>query len=83
MPSWFANDMVCIGIHEEGGQNSVAGYFGFVFSPSTYLDPAPSIAATYGNSWLSIPRSEQLRVAYALYQSYGWSPWSTAPGCGL
>jgi len=25
----------------------------------------------------------QLAVAYGLYTEYGWSPWSTAPGCGL
>lgn len=73
----------CIALHEEGGHNSVAGYFGFIYAPSSYIDPAPAIAAQYGNSWLSIPYAAQLQIAEALQAKYGWSPWSTAPGCGL
>lgn len=77
VPSWFSADLTCIGIHEEGGQNSVAGYFGFIYPPSAYGEYG------YGDSWLNWPRSAQELVAYHLYQRYGWSPWSTAPGCGL
>ena len=33
----------------------------------------PSIAATYGESWLT-SRSAQDALAWSLYQSYGWSP---------
>lgn len=76
-PSWFDADMVCIGLHEEGGHNSVAGFFGFVYPPSSYGEYG------YGDSWLNWPLTAQLRVAYHLYQRFGWSPWTTAPGCGL
>ena len=79
----FEAAMDCIGIHEEGGSNSVAGYFGFVYPPSAYIEPGPSIAATYGDSWLDVPRSAQLELAAALQAAYGWSPWSTAGACGL
>src|SRR4029079_4350039 len=85
-PSWFVSALGCISAHEEygmDGPNTSAGYFGFVFSPSTYISPGPQIAATYGNSWLAVPLSAQIGMAYGLYQAYGWSPWSTAPGCGL
>ena len=83
VPSWFAGDMVCIGIREEGGSNSSAGRYGFVFPPSSYGGVATTLGITYGESWLNWPQSAQLQVAYMLYNSYGWSPWSTAGVCGL
>lgn len=86
VPASFYSAMSCISLHEEygmDGPNTVAGYFGFVYPPSGYIAPGPQMARTYGNSWLSIPLGAQLQVAYALYRHYGWSPWSTAPGCGL
>lgn len=76
-PAWFASSMVCIGIHEEGGQNSTAGYFGFIYPPSSYGESG------YGDSWLAWPRSAQVAVAWHLYERYGWQPWSTAGVCGL
>ena len=85
-PSWFASSMSCISDHEEygySGGTTVAGYFGFVFSPSTYQSPGPSIAATYGDSWLNVPLGPQLEMAWSLYSTFGWSPWTTASGCGL
>jgi hypothetical protein len=86
VPSWFVSAMSCISIHEEygmDGPNTSAGYFGFIYPPSTYQSPGPSLAATYGDSWLSVPLSGQLSMAYSLYNSYGFSPWSTAGTCGL
>jgi hypothetical protein len=86
VPSWFVADMSCISDHEEygmGGQNTIAGYFGLVSPPSGYIDPGPAIAARYGDSWLGVPQSAQLELSYALYEAYGWGPWSTAPACGL
>lgn len=77
VPAWFTADLVCIGNAEESGHNSVAGYFGFIYPPSSYHEYG------YGDSWLNWPRSAQERVAWHLYGKYGWSPWSTAPGCGL
>ncbi len=85
-PSWFVDAMRCISIHEEygfDGGTTIAGYFGFIYPPSSYQAPGPAIAAAYGDSWLSVPLSAQLGMAYSLYQSYGWSPWSTAGTCGL
>jgi hypothetical protein len=85
-PSWFKSDMVCISAHEEygmNGPNTVAGYFGLIYPPSVYVDPGPTIASQYGDSWLDVPLSPQLALSYSLYQHYGWSPWSTAPGCNL
>jgi hypothetical protein len=85
-PSWFRSDMACISIHEEygvDGPNTVAGYFGFIYSPASYISPGPELAAQYGNSWQSIPLEGQYEVAYSLWQEYGWSPWSTAGMCGL
>ena len=82
-PSSSGSAWACIASHEEGGHNSVAGYFGFIYPPSTYIEPGPSIAAQYGESWLNVPYSVQLGMAEALQAHYGWSPWSTAPGCGL
>lgn len=79
VPAWFAGDLTCIGIHEEGGQNSVAGMYGFVYPPSAYV----AWWQRYGDSWLGWPRPAQQLVAWTLYQRYGWSPWSTAVGCGL
>jgi hypothetical protein len=83
VPAWFTSSLVCIGQLEEGGGNSIAGYYGYIYSPSQYQDPGPSIAATYGDSWLSVPRSAQDALAWSLYQSYSWTPWSTAASCGL
>lgn len=86
LPSWFVGAMSCISDHEEygyGGGTTVAGYFGYVYPPSVYIDPGPTIAATYGDSWLNVPLGAQLDMAWALYQAYGWSPWSTAGTCGL
>lgn len=79
----FSTAMACIGLHEEGGHNSVAGYYGFVYPPSSYIDPGPAIAAQYGDDWLAVPQSAQLQLAAALQAAYGWSPWSTAGACGL
>ena len=99
VPSWFVGVQTstggtalhCISHNEEygfpgdpkGGYNTIAGYFGAPSPPSAYIEPGPSLAATYGDSWLSIPLAEQVRWAWAMYLTYGWSPWSTAPGCGL
>jgi hypothetical protein len=86
VPSWFVSDMACISTHEEygmDGQNTIAGYFGLITPPSGYIDPGPSIAAQYGDSWLSVPQSAQLELSYALYLAYRWQPWSTAPAGGL
>lgn len=86
VPAAFRSDMACISEHEEygmDGPNTVAGYFGLVYPPSGYIDPGPSIAAAYGDSWLQVPLEQQLRLAYSLYRAYGWDPWTTAPGCGL
>ena len=86
VPSWFVSDMSCISDHEEygmDGPNTSAGYFGLVYPPSGYIDPGPTIARIYGDSWLDVPLSAQLGLAYSLEQHYGWSPWTTAPGCGL
>jgi hypothetical protein len=86
LPSWFISAMGCISIHEEygmDGPNTVAGFFGYIYAPASYQDPGPTIAATYGNSWLSVPLGAQLDMAWSLYSSFGWSPWSTAGTCGL
>ena len=86
LPSWFIGAMSCISDHEEygmDGPNTSAGYFGYIYAPSQYQDPGPTIAATYGDSWLSVPLGAQLDMAWSLYRSYGWSPWSTAGTCGL
>jgi hypothetical protein len=84
--AWFVSAMACISIHEEygmDGPNTVAGFFGYIYAPSQYQDPGPTIAATYGDSWLSVPLGAQLDMAWSLYSSFGWSPWSTAGVCGL
>jgi hypothetical protein len=86
VPAWFVSDMACISTHEEygmDGQNTIAGYFGLIYPPSGYIDPGPTIASQYGDSWLGVPQSAQLELSYALYQAYGFGPWSTAPACGL
>lgn len=83
VPAWFAADLECIGLYEEGGQNSVAGLYGFVYAPSSYGGIAATLAQTYGESWLNWPKSAQQEVAWMLYGEYGWSPWSTAAVCGL
>jgi len=83
VPAWFAAALTCIGQHEEGGSNSAAGFYGFVYPPSQYLEPGPQIAAAYGDSWWDVPQAAQQSLAYALYTRFGWSPWTTAPGCGL
>jgi hypothetical protein len=83
---WFTSAMSCISDHEEyglGGGTTIAGYFGFIYPPSSYQEPGPTIAATYGDSWLSVPLGAQLDMAWSLYSSYSWSPWSTAGACGL
>ena len=86
VPGWFVNAMRCIADHEEygfeGGSTS-AGYFGFIYPPGSYGPVDQALVATYGSSWVNWPLGAQLRVAWMLYGMYGWSPWSTAPGCGL
>ena len=85
VPRWFIGPAQCISAHEEYGfygQNTSAGKFGMVMSPSSYPGSA-SVVARYGNSWLGIPLKAQLVIVYRLWQTYGWSPWTTAPGCGL
>lgn len=89
VPAWFVEDMRCISRHEEygfpdeGGHNTIAGYFGMPSSPSMYPGSAYAVA-TYGDYWLAIPFAAQLPIAYAELLKYGWYPtWSTAPGCGL
>lgn len=86
VPASIISALNCISTKEEygvTGQNTVAGYFGMVSSPSSYPEPGGHYASVYGNSWLSIPLSAQYEIAYAEYQTYGWSPWTTAGACGL
>ena len=88
VPSWFVSAVRCIaeneeyGFPDEGGYNTSAGYFGMISAPSAYPGSSGAVA-TYGDSWLAIPFAAQLPIVYAEYLKYGWSPWSTAPGCGL
>ena len=79
--AWFRSIMHCIAIRESGNSNSWAGYFGFIYPPSSYVHPGPAVARKYGNSWLNIPYDVQLTVAWGLYTHYGFSPWTTAPAC--
>jgi len=89
VPTWFYNAMSCISDNEEYGYdgiNTSAGKLGFIYSPASYPEPGPTLAAQYGNSWLNIQLSDQLRVAYAVYQANGnhfAGAWSTASACGL
>jgi hypothetical protein len=64
----------CVAMAEEGGSNSVAGYFGTIYSPSSYSQAAFGVG-TYGESWLNWPYSAQLQVAEAIYADYGQSAW--------
>jgi hypothetical protein len=82
-PSSSSSAWDCISMREEGGHNSVAGYFGFIYPPGSYIAPGPAVAAQYGNDWLAVPYAAQLMVAEALQRAYGWAPWSTAGACGL
>lgn len=84
VPSWAISFFNCISSYEEygvDGGNTSAGYFGFVYPPSSYVEPGPTYASQYGDSWLSIPLSAQYEVAYALYEAFGTSPWSTSYHC--
>lgn len=87
VPAWFLHDISCVSDHEEyglSGSNTSAGYFGFAAGPpSVYVEPGPTYAREYGDSWLDIPQSAQVQIAYAVYRAYGWSPWTTAGACGL
>jgi hypothetical protein len=69
----------CVAMAEEGGHNSVAGYFGFIYPPSSYG------ASGYGESWLNWPWSAQVQVALGLYHRYGGSAWGslTRQKCGI
>lgn len=71
----------CVAMAEEGGHNSTAGYFGFIYSPSSY----GASEATYGASWLNWPYSAQLAVALDLFRRYGGSAWGplTRSKCGI
>lgn len=77
VPAWFAGDLACIGLREEGGRNTSTGMYGFIYPPGDYTG-----GAGY-SSWLAVPAATQQLVAYLLWQRYGWSPWSTAGACGL
>ncbi len=86
VPGWFVEAASCISDHEEygyDGGSTVAGYFGFIYPPGSYGPVDQALVMTYGTSWVTWPLTAQLQVAYWLYNQYGWSPWSTAPGCGL
>jgi hypothetical protein len=75
----------CVANAEESGHNSTAGYFGFIYSPSSYGPVASRLAGTYGSSWLNWPWSAQLQVALDLYSRYGGSAWGplTRSKCGI
>lgn len=75
----------CIAQWESGSQNSWAGFFGFIYPPSSYPEPGPSLARRYGSSWLAWPYSAQLQVAIAVQAAFGWSAWgpTTRARCGL
>ena len=68
----------CVANAEESGHNSVAGYFGFIYPPSSY---------GYGGdqNWLDWSWGAQLRVALSLYARYGGSAWGprTRELCGI
>jgi hypothetical protein len=68
----------CVAMAEEGGQNSWAGYFGFIYPPASYGFSGPS-------SWLAWSYSAQLGVAESLYARYGGSAWGplTRQKCGI
>lgn len=77
VPAWAISFFNCISRYEEygvDGPNTSAGYFGFVYSPSSY-------PGGYGSSWLAVPLHDQYIVAYNLYKEYGTSPWTTAYHC--
>jgi hypothetical protein len=84
VPAWFVSIAACLSVHEEyglDGPNTSAGLLGFIYPPSSYQEPGPSLAAQYGDSWLNIPVGGQLAMAWSLYSSYGGSPWSTWGMC--
>lgn len=87
VPAWFVSDASCISQNEEYGfygENTSAGKFGMSSGPpSAYPEPGPTLARLHGDSWLDLGLADQLRIVYAEYLRYGWSPWTTAPGCGL
>lgn len=64
----------CVALHEEGGHNSVAGYFGTIYPPSQYPGGA-AVAAQYGDSWLNVPYPAQLAVAQTILAAYGPGAW--------
>lgn len=83
VPGWFVSALACIGRLEEGGGNSTAGMYGFIYSPGSYGPVDQALVRVYGYSWLNWPKVAQDRVAWMLYGMYGWSPWSTSDNCGL
>lgn len=69
----------CVAMAEEGGHNSWAGYFGFIYPPASYG------FASLGSSWESVSWSQQVAVAESLLSRYGGGAWGplTRAKCGL
>ncbi|HSW91931.1 MAG TPA: hypothetical protein VLG09_04760 [Candidatus Saccharimonadales bacterium] len=82
-PASFYSGIMCIHPREEPSWNTSAGGLGFIYPPASYGGTGSVIARTHGNYWYGVSVSQQVQVAYELYQRYGWSPWSTASSCGL
>jgi hypothetical protein len=69
-------DWACIRLNEGGGSYSNwSGAYGFL----------SATAASFGFPYPmgAVPHAAQDRAALTLLHEDGWSPWSTAPGCGL
>ena len=78
LPGWFYGWAACISQHEEYGEtgpNTVAGYFGMVYPPSSY-------PGGYGSSWLDLNLAEQLPIVYRTLLQDGAGAWSTSVYCG-
>ncbi|HEY2563978.1 MAG TPA: hypothetical protein VGI44_09725 [Acidimicrobiales bacterium] len=72
-------DWGCIREHESGDQYNNPS------EPSGAYGILESTASEEGLPWpvSSASPAAQDAAALDLYAKYGWSPWSTAPGCGL
>ncbi len=81
-PSWWLRAALCVHSYEGSWQDSGYPYFGGMqFDIPTWLSNGGGRYAYYPH--MASP-TNQLRVAYKLWQSRGWYPWpTTARKCNL
>lgn len=75
-PAWYMHDIGCIETGESGNGAGSSNLFGML--AGWYAAGGTDSPSAWDASY-----TEQLDRTWILYNMDGWSPWATAPGCGL